>query len=32
MIALVLELYAGVCAFSTIAFLTLASVSKMMPD
>jgi hypothetical protein len=32
MMALVLELYGGVCAFSTIVFLALASVSKMMPD
>ena len=32
MIALVLELCCGVCAFSTIAFLGLASVSKLRPD
>jgi hypothetical protein len=32
MIALVLELCGGVCAFSTIAFLALASVSKLRPD
>jgi hypothetical protein len=32
MIALVLELCGGVCAFSTIVFLALASVSKFMPD
>jgi hypothetical protein len=32
MIALVLELCGGVCAFSTIVFLALASVSKLMPD
>jgi hypothetical protein len=32
MIALVLELCGGVCAFSTIAFLGLASVSKLRPD
>jgi hypothetical protein len=32
MIALVLELCGGVCAFSTIVFLALASVSKSMPD
>jgi hypothetical protein len=32
MISLVLELYCGVCAFSTIVFLALASVSKAMPD
>ena len=32
MIALVLELCGGVCAFSAIAFLGLASVSKLRPD
>ena len=32
MIALVLELCGGVCALSTIVFLALASVSKLMPD
>jgi hypothetical protein len=32
MTALVLELCGGVCAFSTIVFLALASVSKSMPD
>ena len=32
MIALVLELYSGVCALSTIVFLALAAVSKLMPD
>ncbi len=32
MIALVLELCGGVCALSTIAFLGLASVSKLRPD
>jgi hypothetical protein len=32
MIALVLELCGGVCAFSTIVFLALASISKFMPD
>jgi len=32
MIALVLELCGGVCAFSTIVFLALASVSKLRPD
>jgi hypothetical protein len=31
-IALVLELCGGVCAFSTIVFLALASVSKSMPE
>ena len=32
MIAFVLELCGGVCAFSTIAFLALASASKSSPD
>jgi hypothetical protein len=32
MIVFVLELFAGVCAFSTIAFIGLASVSKLRPD
>ena len=32
MIALILELCCGVCAFSTVVFLALASVSKLMPD
>ena len=32
MIVLVLELCGGICAFSTIVFLALASVSKAMPD
>ena len=32
MIALALELCGGVCALSTIVFLALASVSKLMPD
>jgi hypothetical protein len=29
---IVLELCGGICAFSTIVFLALASVSKLMPD
>jgi hypothetical protein len=32
MITLVLELCGSVCALSTIVFLALASVSKLMPD
>jgi Na+/phosphate symporter len=32
MIVLVLELCGGACAFSTIVFVALASVSKAMPD
>jgi hypothetical protein len=32
MIALVLELCGGICALSTIVFLALASLSKLMPD
>jgi hypothetical protein len=32
MIALLLELCGSVCVFSTIVFLALASVSKLMPD
>jgi hypothetical protein len=32
MMELVLELCGGVCALSTIVFLALASVSKLMPD
>jgi hypothetical protein len=32
MIVLVLELCGGVCAFSTIVFVALASVSKAMSD
>jgi hypothetical protein len=32
MIVFLLELFGGVCAFSTIAFIGLASVSKLRPD
>ena len=32
MIVFILELFGGVCAFSTIAFIGLASVSKLRPD
>jgi hypothetical protein len=32
MMVFVLELFGGVCAFSTIAFIGLASVSKLRPD
>jgi hypothetical protein len=32
MVALVFEIYGGVCLFSLIAFLILASVAKLRPD